>query len=344
VTAPSLKSKQVKRDTATVTRFYKTVPKTMQRLLVPSEENALSFEHVNITPIASQDSVIEIIQQARRLIFPGYFIQTRMDPINLEPFLCQEATALFNRLSQQIVLSIQHECLRLDMPCSKCLESSHETAFQFIQSLPDLKVILTGDIDAAFTGDPAAKSYDEIIFSYPGLFAITVYRLAHNLYEMEVPLLPRMMTEYAHSLTGIDIHPGATIGQRFFIDHGTGVVVGETTEIGNRVRIYQGVTLGALSLPADKIDQFKNQKRHPTIGDDVIIYSNATLLGAKAMIGARSIIGGNVWITEGVPQDTKVVLKKPELVYIGNHNRSGDLKSVHQQSRRGEKGGGDEIC
>jgi len=344
MTVPSLKSKQIKRDTETVTRFYETVPTTVQRLLVPSEDDTLSFEHVDTTPIASQESVIEIIQQARRLIFPGYFIQTRMDSVNLGSFLCQEAMALFNRLSQQIVLSIQHECLRLDMPCSKCLESSHKTAFQFIQSLPDLKAILAGDIDAAFVGDPAAKSYDEIIFSYPGLFAITVYRMAHKLYEMEVPLLPRMMTEYAHSLTGIDIHPGATIGRRFFIDHGTGVVVGETTEIGNRVRIYQGVTLGALSLPADEIDQFRNQKRHPTIGDDVIIYSNATLLGAKAIIGARSIIGGNVWITEGVPQDTKVVLKKPELVYIGNHNRSGDLKPVYQQSRPEEKGGENEIC
>ena len=338
MTVPSLKSKQIKRDSETVTRFYETVPTTVQQLLGPSEEKALSFEHVDITPIASQTSVIEIIQQARRLIFPGYFIQTRMDPINLEPFLCQEAMALFNRLSQQIVLSIQHECLRLDMPCSKCLETSHKTAFQFIHSLPDLKAILAGDIAAAFAGDPAAKSYDEIIFSYPGLFAISVYRMAHNLYEMKVPLLPRMMTEYAHSRTGIDIHPGATIGQRFFIDHGTGVVVGETTEIGNRVRIYQGVTLGALSLPADEIDQFRNQKRHPTIGDDVIIYSNATLLGAKAIIGARSIIGGNVWITESVPQDTKVVLKKPELVYIGNHSRSGGLKSAHQKRCHGKKG------
>ena len=344
MTAPSLKSKQIKKDTEIVTRFYETVPTTVQRLLARPEKDALSFEHMGIAPIASPDSVIEIIQQARRLIFPGYFIQTRMDPINLESFLCQEAMTLFNRLSQQIVLSIQHACLRLDAPCSRCLESSQKTAVQFIQSMPDLKAILAGDIDAAFAGDPAAKSYDEIIFSYPGLFAITVYRMAHKLHEMDVPLLPRMMTEYAHSLTGIDIHPGAKIGRRFFIDHGTGVVVGETTEIGNRVRIYQGVTLGALSLPADEIDQIRNQKRHPTIGDDVIIYSNATLLGSKAVIGARSIIGGNVWITESVPQDTKVMLKKPELVYIGNHSRSDGLKQVHQKSRHGGKGGENEIC
>jgi serine O-acetyltransferase len=171
-------------------------------------------------------------------------------------------------------------------------------------------------------GDPAAKSYDEIIFSYPGLLAITVYRLAHKLHELVVPLIPRIMTEHAHSLTGIDIHPGAIIGESFFIDHGTGVVVGETTDIGDRVRVYQGVTLGALSLPKDKIDRFRNKKRHPTIEDDVIIYSNATILGADAVIGARSIIGGNVWITERVPPDTKVILKRPELVYIGNNHRS----------------------
>jgi serine O-acetyltransferase len=189
--------------------------------------------------------------------------------------------------------------------------------------LPETRAILATDIRAALEGDPAAKSYDEIIFSYPGLLAITVYRMAQELYELDVPLLPRMMTEYAHSLTGIDIHPGAKIGESFFIDHGTGVVVGETTEIGNRVRLYQGVTLGALSIPRNTIDRFRNKKRHPTIEDDVIIYSNTTILGGETVIGARSIIGGNVWITESVPPDTKVLLKLPELVYIGNHTRSG---------------------
>ncbi|KKL22232.1 hypothetical protein LCGC14_2437490 [marine sediment metagenome] len=315
MTVPSLKSKEIKRDTETVTRFYETIPTTVQRLLVPSEDDTLSFEHVDITPIASQDSVIEIIQQARRLIFPGYFIQTRMDSINLGSFLCQEAMALFNRLSQQIVLSIQHECLRLDMPCSKCLESSHKTAFQFIQSLPDLKTILAGDIDAAFAGDPAAKSYDEIIFSYPGLFAITVYRVAHLLFELDIPLLPRIMTEHAHNLTGIDIHPGAQIGESFVIDHGTGVVIGETTIIGKHVRIYQGVTLGALSLPKQAGNKFRGKKRHPTIEDNVIIYSSATILGGSTTIGARSVIGGNVWITKSVPPDTKVMLEEPRLIF-----------------------------
>lgn len=196
------------------------------------------------------------------------------------------------------MLSFQQACLCQERPCPECHEKSRETAMSYIRFIPELSEVLTTDIRAALQGDPAAKSTDEIISSYPGLFAITVYRMAHFLYRLSVPLLPRMMTEHAHCLTGIDIHPGAKIGNSFFIDHGTGVVVGETTEIGDRVRLYQGVTLGALSLPKDAADRYRNRKRHPTIEDDVIIYSNATILGEKAVIGARSIIGGNVWITD----------------------------------------------
>ena len=181
-----------------------------------------------------------------------------------------------------------------------------------------MRKALGRDVVAAREGDPAAKSYDEIIFSYPGLFAITVYRIAHQLYHQGVPLIPRIMTEYAHSRTGIDIHPGAHIGESFFIDHGTGIVIGETTEIGDRVRIYQGVTLGALSLPRGSLEGLRDKKRHPTIKDDTVIYSGATILGGKTVIGARSVIGGNVWITESVPPDTKVFLKRPDLVFKGH--------------------------
>ena len=171
------------------------------------------------------------------------------------------------------------------------------------------------DVRAAYDGDPAAQSFDEIIFSYPGIFAIMVYRIAHELFEQKIPLIPRIMTEYAHSVTGIDIHPGAQIGESFFIDHGTGVVIGETTEIGKNVRLYQGVTLGALSLPKDAGEQLRGKKRHPTIEDDVIIYAEATILGEKAVIGARSVIGGNVWITDPVPPDTRVLFETPHLIY-----------------------------
>lgn len=313
--------KDCKNEEKTITRFYKGIAPAVKGL-VDSCKGDDCFHHLEPTPIPTQESAIQIINQARRILFPGYFTQTRLDVLNLEYNLGQETTELFERLSKQIILSIKHECLRYDQPCSQCIERAHDTALKFIQALPDLRAILATDIRAALVGDPAAKSFDEIISSYPGLFAITVYRMGHKLYELDVPLLPRMMTEHAHSLTGIDIHPGAEIGESFFIDHGTGVVIGETTEIGKHVRIYQGVTLGALSLPRDARNRFKNKKRHPTIEDDVIIYSNATLLGAKAVIGARSIIGGNVWLTESVPPDTKILLKRPELVYIGNGKKT----------------------
>jgi len=188
--------------------------------------------------------------------------------------------------------------------------------------MPELREILLKDVKATLEGDPAAKSDREVIISYPGFLAILVYRIANRIHGMGVPLLPRMMTEYAHSLTGIDIHPGSRIGQSLCIDHGTGVVIGETTEIGDRVKIYQGVTLGALSIPRNSEALLRNRKRHPTIEDDVIIYANATILGGETIIGARSVIGGNVWITESVPPDTRVILKPPELVYMGHHDQA----------------------
>jgi serine O-acetyltransferase/thioredoxin len=190
-----------------------------------------------------------------------------------------------------------------------------------------LREILAGDVQAAYDGDPAAKSLDEIIFSYPCILAITVYRVAHELHGQGVPLLPRIMTEYAHGVTGIDIHPGAKIGKNFFIDHGTGVVIGETTEIGDRVKIYQSVTLGALSFPKDgQGNLIRGVKRHPTIEDDVTIYSNATILG-PTVIGTRSVIGGNVWITRDVPADTMVTIEQPHLQYKGGTNLAGSFHS-----------------
>jgi len=315
----TIESDYLKNEADTATHHYKAIPPVVQRLIASSKTDDC-FHHVGAVPLPSHESVVQIIHQARRILFPGYFTQTISDPINLEYCLGKETTELFENLSRQVGLSIQHDCLQQGQPCAQCIRRGNETAIEFIQALPGLRAILATDIQAAMDGDPAAKSYDEVIFCYPGLFAITVYRMAHNLHELHLPLLPRIMTEFAHGLTGIDIHPGANIGESFFIDHGTGVVVGETTEIGNRVRLYQGVTLGALSLSRNAGNRLKDKKRHPTIEDDVIIYSNATLLGKEAVIGARSIIGGNVWITESVPPDTKVLLKRPELVFIGNHS------------------------
>ena len=183
-----------------------------------------------------------------------------------------------------------------------------ELHVDFLEQLPEIQRLLLTDVQAGFDGDPAAKSKEEIIFPYPGLFAIYVYRLAHVLYKEEIPFIPRVMSEYAHGRTGIDINPGATIGEYFFIDHGTGVVVGETTEIGNNVKLYQGVTLGALSTR--KGQQLANVKRHPTIRDNVTIYSNSTVLGGETVVGENTIIGGNTFITESIPANTKVSAKK----------------------------------
>ena len=274
------------------------------------------FDHISQLPIPSRESVVEIVELGRRVLFPGYFTPERIDPVGLEYHLGGLVIQLYKLLSTQVAWAVRHDCHRYEQACSHCQEEGGRVALEFIRALPDLRAILATDTRAAYEGDPAGSSYDEIIFSYPGLYAITVQRMAHRLWQAEVPLLPRIMTEHAHSKTGIDIHPGATIGESFFIDHGTGVVIGETAEIGQRVRLYQGVTLGALSLSRDKVEELRNHKRHPTIGDDVIIYAGATILGGRTVVGEGSIIGGNVWITESVPPKTKVLLKAPEQVVI----------------------------
>lgn len=298
-------------------RYREEIPKVVENL-VASCSREECFDHIGPEPIPSRESIIGLVHAACRILYPGYFIRIRVDAVNLRYYFGQELTSFFEQLSEQVTLAFRHECLRHDLPCVKCEERGHEAAMLFIKELPSLRALLAKDVRAAYHGDPAAHGYDEIIFSYPGLFAVTVYRIAHQLFEQGISLIPRIMTEYAHSKTGIDIHPGAHIGESFFIDHGTGVVVGETTEIGNRVRLYQGVTLGALSLPRDAGEKLRNKKRHPTIEDDAIIYAGATILGGDTVIGARSVIGGNVWITESVPPDTKVFLKRPELVYREN--------------------------
>lgn len=301
-------------DLSDTKHYREQIPALVDQLVLTCE-NRECFDHVSPEPIPSRESIVDLIVQATNILYPGYFFRTRVDHVNIGYYFGQKVTRFFEALAEQITLSIRHECLRYDQPCTHCQDRGHEAAITFLGQMPRLRRVLARDVIAAYEGDPAAQSYDEIIFSYPGVFAVTVYRIAHQLYEQGVPLIPRIMTEYAHSRTGIDIHPGAHINESFFIDHGTGVVIGETSEIGNRVRIYQGVTLGALSLPRDSLEDLRNAKRHPTIEDDVVIYAGATILGGDTVIGARSVIGGNVWITESVPPDTRVFLKKPELVF-----------------------------
>ncbi|WP_340819960.1 serine O-acetyltransferase EpsC [Methanolobus sp. WCC4] len=302
-------------DSMVDNKYRAEIPEIVD-LVVNSCSDKGCFDHVDAAVIPSKESLIEIIDLIKDILFPGYFGDQTVDRNTLSYHVGNEITELFGKLSEQITNSIIHECNRYEEECTECIDRGHEETLRFLRKIPDIRSMLASDIIATYEGDPAAKSYDEIIFSYPGIFAMTVYRAAHELHRQGISIIPRIMTEYAHSAVGIDIHPGARIGKGFFIDHGTGVVIGETCEIGDNVRIYQGVTLGSLSFPKDEAGNIiRDRKRHPTIEDDVIIYSSATILGGDTVIGARSVIGGNVWLTESVPPDTKVVIEEPSLIF-----------------------------
>ncbi len=243
-----------------------------------------------------------VLTDLRELLFPGFTGGARPAAgVSMKAHVEARLAQLRVRLTEQVYRGLHHRCRANGADCGPCQQAAERITSGLIASLPELRALLMTDVRAAFEGDPAATGADEVVFSYPGIAAICVYRIAHKLVQLGAAIVPRMMTELAHSETGIDIHPAATIGEAFFIDHGTGVVIGETTVIGKRVRIYQGVTLGALSLPTGKARQLASAKRHPTIEDDVIIYANATILGGDTIIGAGAVIGGNSWITESVP-------------------------------------------
>jgi serine O-acetyltransferase len=223
-------------------------------------------------------------------------------------------SSLRDKLTRQVEQCLCHQGGTDEASRETCQPQAKEVVSAFLAKLPAIRTALLDDVQAAFDGDPAATNLDEVILAYPGLLAVTVYRIAHELYAMGVPLMPRIMTEWAHATTGADIHPGARIGQSFFIDHATGVVVGETSRIGARVKLYQGVTLGALSHPRDEHGRvIRDQKRHPTVEDDVTIYANATVLGGETTLGEKSVVGGSVFLTESVPSGSRVAIKAPEL-------------------------------
>jgi serine O-acetyltransferase len=293
--------------------FYIELPGIVEKIMETTKSPS-SPDHVGYPMIPSIESVIEILKIMDTLLYPGYFGHQKLEWNTLSFYLGNQLSKLYDILSSQIAKSLMHECGAVkEFSCKECEITAKKEALKFIKKIPHLREILAQDVEAAYIGDPAAKSNEEIIFCYPGLKAITIYRIGHEILLQDIPLLPRIMTEYAHSVTGSDIHPGATIGDYFFIDHATGVVIGETTTIGNNVRIYQGVTLGALSFPKDEDGNLlRNIKRHPTIEDDVIIYSQATILGGKTVIGKGAVIGGNVWITESVPPHTKVLMETPK--------------------------------
>jgi serine O-acetyltransferase len=256
--------------------------------------------------------VIDIIEDLRCLIFAGYFGGKLLREDGIEYFVGELLENLIYNIERQIRRALRARAEGAQDERDVAAEASRATR-SFLETLPKVRRLLSMDVDASFDGDPAASGKDEIILSYPGIYAIMVSRLAHELYLLDVPLIPRMMTEHAHSLTGIDIHPGATIGHHFFLDHGTGIVVGETTVIGNYVKIYQGVTLGALSTRGGRM--LSGVKRHPTIEDHVTIYSGASIFGGDTVIGEGVVIGSSAFITKSVPERTRVSVKDPELQF-----------------------------
>lgn len=278
------------------------------------------MQHLDRVILPNRDVIVGCIDLLRQVIFPGYFGKQRLTRENVRYRVGELLIELQEMLFDQV-----HCCLRYreetpdrngngnGYPGQTCDKAACEIVAAFLDRIPAVREVLATDVQAAFDGDPAARSTDETIFCYPGLLAITVQRLAHEFHALAVPLLPRIMTEHAHSLTGIDIHPGAKLGRSFFIDHGTGVVIGETTEIGSNVKVYQGVTLGALAPAMGQV--WRGRKRHPTIEDDVTIYAGATILGGDTVIGQGVVIGGNVFITSSVPAFNQVSAEPPKLKY-----------------------------
>ena len=265
-----------------------------------------------VTP-PNKDEIVKILEQLRSIIFPGYYKNGSFHTYTLRSNLSTLLEDVLFNLSRQISTVLKYLPEYSDKGENIRLAAGEKLTLQFLDRLTDIRELIQTDLQAAYDGDPAAFNKPEIIFAYPGLFAIMVNRIAHELYLLNIPLIPRIMTEYAHTQTGIDIHPGATLGKYFFIDHGTGIVIGETAVIGNYVKIYQGVTLGALSTRDGQ--NLHGKKRHPTIEDNVTIYSGASILGGETVIGHDSVIGGNAFITSSIPCNTKVSIKHQELEY-----------------------------
>ena len=284
--------------------FYKKIDKYVNAIADNYKENSHIIS-LDLGWMPDRDSVVEIIHMLRALIFPGYFGKHNLVSEAINYQIGDQLDKIYEKLYQQI-----HHALKSQTKLSpdELEKRSDEIVCKFFEKIPRIRSALAKDVQATYDGDPSVTSTDEVVFSFPGILAISIYRLAHELFELSVPLIPRMMTEYAHSKTGVDIHPAAKIGSPFFIDHGTGIVIGETTIIGNHVKIYQGVTLGALS--PQKGQSLRGVKRHPTLEDNVVVYSSASIMGGDTVIGKGSIIGSNTFTTQSVPAGSRISVKK----------------------------------
>lgn len=295
------------------------------------------IHHLGNCPLPKYEVVIEILEDFKDLFYPGFRRREGLHTSNVAYYVGNLVDSLLAKLSKQITRALIHADRVNHSPTEGCSEMADYEARgeliskQLLEKIPSIRQVLSKDVEAAFAGDPSVSNRDEIVFCFPGLEAVTIYRIAHELVRLKVPFIPRMMSEWAHKQTGIDIHPGARIGEYFFIDHGTGVVIGETCSIGNHVKIYQGVTLGALSFATDANgDLVRGTKRHPTIEDHVVIYANATILGGNTTVGHHSIIGSSVWVTASVAPHTTVVLEKPK-VRIRNGTIDDSLMDLNYQ-------------
>jgi serine O-acetyltransferase len=312
---------------ATDIRLKEALPEITEALVATYTDSS-RLTHLGHKPLPSREIVIEILTDLMEVLYPGFGRRQNLHIGNVEYHVGDLIDGLHDKLTQQITRALRHE-FGQETPNADFEALAQQKTLEFLQRLADVRAILEQDVQAAFEGDPAAKGYHEIIFCYPGLEAVSVYRLAHELLVLGVPLIPRMMSECAHSKTGIDIHPGARIGPGFFIDHGTGVVIGETCDIGTGVKLYQGVTLGALSFPRDAAGNIiRGMKRHPTLEDEVVVYANATILGGDTVIGHHAVIGSNVWLTQSVDPFMVVSLEKPNLRMKGAQTR--DLVPMYE--------------
>lgn len=290
--------------------------------LLSDYKNQRAIDNMDIFNLPNKEQIVSITEKLMRLIFPGYYWDKNLKFYNIDNNITSLIEDVMYRLNRQIAVVLQNNSEHEFETEEELEEASKGIVLNFMRSLPAIRACLDTDLEAAYEGDPAAYSKHEIVFSYPGLYAIATYRLAHELCRLGVPMIPRIMTEHAHSKTGVDIHPGATIGKYFFIDHGTGIVIGETTIIGDHVKVYQGVTLGGLSTRGGQ--QLKSIKRHPTIKDNVTIYSGASILGGETVIGENVVIGGNAFITKSVKANTRVSVKNQELMF----NNGSEVKET----------------
>lgn len=297
--------------------FSERIVRAIETITRRVEERGEPLFHGGEAPLPQKSEVIAIVRGLQEVIYPGYFGDQSLYREYLHGHLGDQLFALSKRLEGQA-------CRALAAPCRKpggvtvpqVDVEAREVVTTFLERLPEVMDLIAADVEAAYHGDPAASCLEEIVLAYPGVKAVFTYRVAHLLHSLGVPLIPRIMTEFAHNETGCDIHPGATIGRDFFIDHGTGVVIGETTDIGDRVKLYQGVTLGALSFPRDERGRLvRGTKRHPTLEDDVVVYAGATILGGETVVGRGSVIGGNVWLTTSVPAGSRLTLSRDQLAY-----------------------------